>query len=329
MTHVREEILNRLRSLSPEEERLLRGEEVRREDYGRTEGDFCVESGQLMPSGEMISLRPHTRFAAFPRHRHNYVEMMYMVAGETRHLINDREKVTLHAGELLMMNQRATHAIERAEEGDLAVNIMVQPAFFQEMLAAVGEDNPLGRFLVGSLTDRPEALSSLVFHVAQDVPVQCVLESMVATLTAGGAPLRVNQAAMTLLFLHLLSRPETLAGNLPGQADHALVWEALREIQDHYAAPSLTALAARHRVTLSYISRLVKRATGRSWTELLQEKRLMRADELLLRTRLPVSEIMNLVGYNNSSYFYRLYTQRFGLSPKMRRKARGTQNSNP
>lgn len=189
---MREEILNRLRRLSPEEERLLRGEEVRREDYGRTEGDFCVESGQLMPSGEMISLRPHTRFAAFPRHRHNYVEMMYMVAGETRHLINDREQVTLHAGELLMMNQRATHAIERAEEGDLAVNIMVQPAFFQEMLAAVGEDNPLGRFLVGSLTDRPEALSSLVFHVAQDVPVQCVLESMVATLTAGGAPLRVN-----------------------------------------------------------------------------------------------------------------------------------------
>lgn len=82
-------------------------------------------------------------------------------------------------------------------------------------------------------------------------------------------------------------------------------------------------------MTLSYISRLVKRATGRSWTELLQEKRLMRADELLLRTRLPVSEIMNLVGYNNSSYFYRLYTQRFGLSPKMRRKACGTQNSNP
>ena len=184
---MREEILNRLRRLSPEEERLLRGEEVRREDYGRTEGDFCVESGQLMPSGDMISLRPHTRFAAFPRPRHIYAEMMDRVAGETRRLINDRAQVPRHAGELLMMTQRATHAIERAEEGDLAVNIMVQPAFFQEMLAAVGEDNPLGRFLVGSLTDRPEALSSLVFHVAQDVPVQCVLESMVATLTAGRA----------------------------------------------------------------------------------------------------------------------------------------------
>ena len=56
-----EEIPNRLRRLSPEEERLLRGEEVRREDYGRTEGDFCVESGQLMPSGGIESLvRPHT-----------------------------------------------------------------------------------------------------------------------------------------------------------------------------------------------------------------------------------------------------------------------------
>ena len=318
---MREEIVNRLRRLSPEEERLLRGEEVRREDYGCAEGDFCVESGQLMPEGALISLRPHTRFAAFPRHRHNYVEIMYMVAGETRHLINGQEQVTLRAGELLMMNQRATHAIERAEEGDVAVNIIVQPAFFQGMLAAVGEDNPLGRFLVGSLTDRPESLSSLVFHIAQDVPIQCVLESMVAALVTGGAPLRVNQAAMTLLFLHLLNRPETLSDALPGQGDHALVWEALREIQEHYAAPSLTALAARRRVTLSYISRLVKRATGKSWTELLQEKRLLRADELLLNTRLSVAEVMNLVGYNNSSYFYRLYTQRFGVSPRMRRKA--------
>lgn len=317
---MREEILQRLRQLSPEEERLLRGESVRREDYTRTSDGFRVESGQVMPTGAMISLRPHTRFAAFPRHSHDYVEMMYMVSGETHHLINDREQITLHTGEILMMNQRAVHAIACAGENDVAVNIIVQPAFFREMLAAVGEDNALGRFLIGCLTDRPEALSSLVFHVAQDVPVQCVMESMVATLVQGGAPLRVNQAAMTLLFLHLLSRPETLSDALPGQSDHALVWEALREIEEHYAAPSLTQLAQRRHVTLSYISRLVKRATGRSWTELLQEKRLLKADELLLGTRLTVADVMNLVGYSNSSYFYRLYEQRFGKSPKARRR---------
>ena len=69
-----------------------------------------------------------------------------------------------------------------------------------------------------------------------------------------------------------------------------------QEIQEHYAAPSLTQLAERRHVSLSYISRLVKHATGRSWTDLLQEKRLMKADELLLRTRLTVAEIMTLVG---------------------------------
>lgn len=318
---MREELIAKLRILSPEEKRLLQGESVRREDYTSTDVGFRVESEQVMPVGTLISLRPHTRFAAFPRHSHDYVEMMYMVTGKTHHLINDQEELTLHAGEILMLNQRAVHAIERAEKDDVAVNIMVQPAFFREILAAVGEDNALGRFLIGCLTDRPEALSSLVFHVAQDVPVQCVMESMVATLVMGGAPLRVNQEAMTLLFLHLLSRPETLSESLPGQSDHALVWEALREIEEHYPLPSLTALAQRRHVTLSYISRLVKRSTGKSWTELLQEKRLLKADELLLKTHLTVSEVMNMVGYNNSSYFYRLYEQRFGLSPKARRKA--------
>lgn len=125
---------------------------------------------------------------------------------------------------------------------------------------------------------------------------------------------------MRLLFLHLLRRPEALSAAPSGAGEHALVLEALREIQEHYAAPSLSAVARRRRVTLSYISRLVKRATGKSWTELLQERRLTRADELLRGSPLTVSEVMSLVGYSNSSYFYRIYTQRFGRTPGARRK---------
>ena len=37
--------------------------------------------------GQMITIRPHTRFVAFPRHSHNYVEIMYVCTGQITHII--------------------------------------------------------------------------------------------------------------------------------------------------------------------------------------------------------------------------------------------------
>ena len=185
---MREELLALLRPLSAEEEGLLRGDDVRREDYAAPGGDFRVESGRLLPPGELIALRPHTRFAAFPRHSHNYVELFYMIAGRTCHLVNDRERLELGPGDLLLMNPWAVHAVERCGREDLAVNIIVQPDFFREMLATLGEDHLLGRFLAASFAKQPGEVNCLVFHTAGDLAVDCVLESMTATLTAGGRP---------------------------------------------------------------------------------------------------------------------------------------------
>ena len=47
-------------------------------------------------------MRPHSRFVEFPEHRHNYVEMMYVVQGNITHIIEGKE-LTLHKGDVLML----------------------------------------------------------------------------------------------------------------------------------------------------------------------------------------------------------------------------------
>ena len=54
-------------------------------------------------------------------------------------------------------------------------------------------------------------------------------------------------------------------------------------------------------------------------TELLQEKRLSQAAWLLRNTGRHVDEIAVSVGYENVSYFHRLFAARFGCSPKQYR----------
>ena len=67
---------------------------------------------------------------------------------------------------------------------------------------------------------------------------------------------------------------------------------------------------------IPWLSRAIKRLLGRTYKELLQIKRLNQAAFLLQSTRLPITDICAAVGYDNTSYFHRVFRRRYGKSPK-------------
>ena len=66
---------------------------------------------------------------------------------------------------------------------------------------------------------------------------------------------------------------------------------------------------------LYWLSREIKKRIGKTYKELLQTKRMSQAAYLLTNTRIPVSDIIEKVGYDNYSYFYRRFKERYGVSP--------------
>ena len=59
---------------------------------------------------------------------------------------------------------------------------------------------------------------------------------------------------------------------------------------------------------------------GKTYTDLLQEKRLSHAAFLLSATSLSITDICIDGGYNNFSYFYKLFRNKFLITPKEYRK---------
>ena len=122
------------------------------------DGTRDVISGErLLGAGRLMDIRPHTRFIAFPKHTHDYVEIVYMASGSTTHVVNG-DKIRLKQGELLMLGQHAEQEIEPAGKDDIAVNFIVSPDFLSGTLHFLGrEETPLRRFIVNSLTGDTEA----------------------------------------------------------------------------------------------------------------------------------------------------------------------------
>src|SRR5215469_2889386 len=66
----------------------------------------------------------------------------------------------------------------------------------------------------------------------------------------------------------------------------------------------------------SHLQYLFKQATGMALGQVLTEKRLQRAAELLARTNMSIKEIASAVGYEHSSSFTRAFEKRFDQAPR-------------
>ncbi len=69
-----------------------------------------------------------------------------------------------------------------------------------------------------------------------------------------------------------------------------------------------------------YLGRLFKRETGMTLHEFINSERLSRAERLLLDTDDSILSISERVGFNNVTYFNRLFKAKHGISPAAHRK---------
>ena len=92
--------------------------------------------------------------------------------------------------------------------------------------------------------------------------------------------------------------------------------KVLRYIEDNYRSGTLREIAGMVHYEYPTLSRLIKKKTGRSFTQLMQEKRLAQAAWFLLNTEERIDDIAYMVGYENMTHFHKLFTQCYGKSPK-------------
>ena len=316
------QLMEELRRITAEEQRILDGRSGVDKALYTHARDFTIDSRQMLLDGKLIDIRPHTRFVHFPEHRHNYVEIVLMCQGHLTHIIDRTNRVELEEGDLLFLNQFSSHEILPAGMDDIAVNFMVLPEFFDTAQEMLDKGNVISQFLLSAMRREGGEGQYLHFKAAPLLPVQNLAENMIWSLLKRQPDRRrTNQFAMGLLFLELVNHGETLeAGGPSGGRDQA-VMEALAYIQSNYRTASLTALANQMNLPDYALSKLIKTETGSTFKKLLQQKRLHQAARLIRETDLPVSDVITLVGYDNTSYFYRVFREEFGLTPREYRQS--------
>ena len=313
-------LLDKLKQVTIEEEAILNGSRIEKSLYTQ-KNQFEVESNKVLDAENLITVRTHTRFIDFPNHKHDYVEMMYVVQGSIHHVIDGKE-VILNEGEILLLNQHSWHAIKKAEKDDIAINFIILPSFFDVVYDMIGYDNIIAKFLVDILKRNSNSGEYLLFQVADILQIQNLVENMIQSLYEKEDDHKENQITMGLLFMYLVRYVNRTTKGTTKRFEELLVEATLDYIDHNYKDATLLEISSRLKQPDYALSKLVKQQTGRTFKDLLQSRRFYRAEELLMDTDLSIDDIIYVVGYESHSYFFRRFKEKYGVTPSQYRKKR-------
>ncbi|MGG3609159.1 AraC family transcriptional regulator [Priestia megaterium] len=313
------DLMNELLKITEEEIILQDNKKVKKDIY-TNQSNFVIESEKFLNQDNMIMIRKHTRFVDFPKHKHNYIEINYVYNGELNQKVGN-QKISLQHGELLFLNQHIEHEIQACSEEDIIINFIIQPKFFDFIFSFLTTENRISNFLINSLYNSTQNGQFLYFKVSEVESIQDLIKRIIIEIMS---PAFMSESTiklyMGLLMIELIKHADKAEHTEDYPVQHYLIVESLKYIDQHFQSASLYELASKLNQPDYALSKEIKKATNYTFKELLQEKRLIKAKELLESTDIPIASVIDQVGYDNVSYFYRIFKNKYNQTPKQFRE---------
>ena len=257
---------------------------------------------------------------------HDYIELAYVVSGTFRQLIMG-QLVTFQTGELCLIDKNCLHQDVLGEQEAIILFLGISDSMFQNIIWKDITTHVLSDFLKSALHSRRNLRQYLRLYPSEAenssilVPYmyQLLWELWDAHPDAGSA--LICQGLLFRIF-HILGNfyhfdfsNHNTSEDEEGMADKILTYMRL-----HYQDICANDLSREFHFQTDYFNRVLRKQTGLTYSEMLQNIRLEKARELLLTSNLQIEVIAEQVGYQNRGYFYKIFQSHYGMTPFRYRK---------
>lgn len=267
-----------------------------------------------MPEG--LSIVRNSRFNPVPEHVHDYVEISYVYRGRAPQIVNGAP-LMLAQNEVLLLDAACPHAVGELGEHDIMLSVIIsRPMLGRSLEQSLSPASAVSRFLLNALTDETDHRGHVHFHTGGSRRVRRYMQEMLCErLDPTPASPQIVSRLFELLLVELMQSYEAalLQADAPALPS-AQVAAAMGYIERHARDCTLEDLARHLHLSPNYASALLKRQTGRTFMQLVQESRLARAATLLDAGA--IAEVAaHEAGYANMSFFYKKFAERYGCTP--------------
>lgn len=282
------------------------------EDYIHSLTEERIFAGRA----DNVILRKHDRYRRIFEHSHDFFEMIYVARGECRNRI-ENETFVLTAGNFCLIAPGVRHTIGVFSDEGIVMNIIIRRSTFEQtFMRLLDNAHPLSAFFVRAIYSRT-GTNYLLFRAGADPELYSLVCRMARESLYGEefSPLILDNLVNMVFCLLMRGYADRL---ILSEMRHPTSAEAERILSCIYEAGlsvTLSDMARRFNYTESYLSALIKKLTGMTFTAIVAQIRVRHAKALLVTTELPIQEIARQCGYASVEHFCRTFRRLAGQTP--------------
>ncbi len=256
------------------------------------------------------------------------MHFVYAFSGDLR-ITTDHDSFILKEGQTGVFDIGVPHGVlsaDDAEEEAIPISCLLFKSYLTEMIGSKSHAHPLfNEFLSRAFYPGDNYRGYLLFDTSGDNMLRYLFIRALHEYTYH-RPFSLDSVDTCIMDIIIsLMREYSLVFN--ESSTYRPLTEKIKQVLDYIDANlcdvTLASAAQAFHFSPNHLSRWVKEQTGDTFLELVHKARLREATYYLRMQDLTVTQVANMVGYNNISYFYKIFQQKFNVSPNEYRKSFG------
>lgn len=254
-------------------------------------------------------------------HFHDFFEITYVLEGECT-LLFEGETASLAEGDVCITSPMAAHSLP-LKPGCIAVSYVVRKGIFNELFGNLLAGRNLVSIFFRNCLYQPRRANYILLRTDNDRELHKTAQELFYECNRVDHFADACSAGLLNLFLARAMRASAaitlhrIENDMERDFDFTLV---LQYIQQNYQTVTLSSLAESFHFSESYLSKLIHKHMGYSFTDILRQVKMDHAMDCLMNRSMRINDIANTVGYDSVDHFSRTFRRVYGMSPQQYRK---------
>ncbi len=274
----------------------------------------------FIQKGANAEIQHLPRYIDIFAHRHDFFEIVCTTKGRCLHRVEGVEAI-MKQGDITIIPPNVHHYL-LAEPDCIALTIKIRKSTFDNVFSVLMQSGTtLSAYFTQTLYSK-HYRNSLTFHCADDAFLP---ELLLYMLTQQSEKKRhynyVLEGLLATFFPYLVQNYENTIELSNGDS---ILNEKINEIESYmrqnYATATLSSTAAHFYLSPSYLSTLIKKQTGYTFSNIMQRIKMEHSAQLIVKTEMKIEHICEYVGYQDTTQFIRTFKKYYGTTPYRYRK---------
>lgn len=273
---------------------------------------------ELFFQGDMdTEMYQHLRYLPCNWHSHNFLEVIYVVAGSCTNYIVE-QTLKMNPGDICIIAPQTRHAISAFSDDCVIFNIILRTSTFETaFFGTLSENDVLSDFFMRTLY-HSKAHPYLFFRTGKDNALYNFIGYAYEEFSSNRQyKNRMLNSIINAFFIILLRNHGAnvvIPSTSTAENDQNLVF-ILKYMQEHFTTITLKDLAAFFNYSERQIQRIIKSSTGMSFSENIQKLKMHRAARLLANPDISITAVADELGYSDAGNFRHVFKKYYGMTP--------------